>query len=648
MMAGMKSVAPQKKQTSQAGGHTLRLLVASLALALVTFMVYRGSLDNDFVDWDDYTYVIQNDLVRSIADITRYPTSVAAATQQHIGHKVSPYTTTLGDVFRRPVSNNYHPVTILTMRWNNNACPRCTNGISAEPFIRWNIILHILNSVLVLLLTFRMSRQNVLASILAAAIFALHPMHVESVVWVSERKDVLYTFLFLGGLLTYIGYLQGNGRKWLIATFCLFLLSCLSKAAAVVFPLVMLLLYFWFDKAERGQDSLRNTLRPKAMGPTLPFFAAALFFGLMAMKVQSGENFLGLLEVHSDAVGAIRAYDTFPLTGRLQVACYGFLQYILRFFFPSEMCAFYPYPPQAEYGASPFLFLAPFIVLGLLAGALASVRYTKSIAVGLGFYLFTILLVLQFIPVGTVIMADRYTYLPYVGLAFMLVMLIQEFLPRRMQVPAYGVLGAFCVFVALKTPAQVESWQDSETLWTNVIDLNTSEDGRIHPKMELPLSNRGSYYGKMAERLRVAGDRKGKQDYLERALREFELSAGLGSRRPELYEGMGNTYGMMGDYQRAIDSYSRALELDPDRGTVYFNRGLTYGFMRQHENAIADYTMALRYAPSQALMSYVKRGISYAALGQRDKAIDDFRKALRINPRHDTASRYLRALTGEG
>ena len=117
----------------------------------------------------------------------------------------------------------------------------------------------------------------------------------------------------------------------------------------------MLLLYFWFDKAERGQDSLRNTLRRKAVGPTLPFFAAALFFGLMAMKVQSGENFLGLLEVHSDAVGAIRAYDTFPLTGRLQVACYGFLQYILRFFFPSEMCAFYPYPTQAEYGASPFL-----------------------------------------------------------------------------------------------------------------------------------------------------------------------------------------------------------------------------------------------------------------------------------------------------
>ena len=104
---------------------------------------------------------------------------------------------------------------------------------------------------------------------------------------------------------------------------------------------------------------------------------------------------------------------------------------------------------------------------------------------------------------------------------------------------------------------------------------------------------------------------------------------------------------LSGDYQRAIDSYSRALELGPDRGTVYFNRGLTYGYMRQHENAIADYTMALRYAPSRALMSYVKRGISYAALGQRDKAIDDFRKALQINPRHDTASRYLRALTRE-
>ncbi len=186
----------------------------ALLIAVVTGVVYKGALDNDFVDWDDYKYVIHNDLVRSTADI------------QAVGNQrratPSPLQTTLGDVFSTSVALNYHPLTVLTLRWNNNADLSNREGISPRPFILWNLILHVLNSLLVLLLIYRLSKKNLWASAVVALIFALHPMHVESVAWVSERKDVLYSFFFLSGLLSYWNYLETGAKKWFWGAFALF------------------------------------------------------------------------------------------------------------------------------------------------------------------------------------------------------------------------------------------------------------------------------------------------------------------------------------------------------------------------------------------------------------------------------------------
>ena len=268
-----KEIAEKKTSDS----NKLYLWAACLLLGVLTYVVYQGAFDNQFVDWDDYAYVIENNLVRADSDIADF--AALKSQNKAINPTVGHYNTTINDVFSRVVSLNYHPLTVLTMRWNNNACPDCREGISAAPFIWWNVVLHILNSILVLLLIYWMSKKNLFASIVVAAIFALHPMHVESVAWVSERKDVLYTFFFLGGLLAYTKYLDEAGRKWLMLAFGLFILSCLSKAMAVVFPLVMLLLYFWNDQSETNILSLKNTLI--SIPHTLPFFAVSLGFGLL-------------------------------------------------------------------------------------------------------------------------------------------------------------------------------------------------------------------------------------------------------------------------------------------------------------------------------------------------------------------------------
>lgn len=617
------------------------LVLASLALAIVTFWVYQGALDNDFVDWDDYAYVVENDLVRATNDMAEF-TAIKGNKNKIISSTVGEYTTTLGDVFSRVVSLNYHPLTMLTMRWNNNACPSCTQGISARPFILWNIILHIINSILVLLLIYWMSKKNLLASIVVAAIFALHPMHVESVAWVSERKDVLYTLFFLSGLLAYSKYLSKPGNKWLALSLGLFILACLSKAMAVVFPLAMLLLYYWNDKSKDGITSLKNTLKPSSIAHILPFFAVSIFFGLMASSVQSGGNFGGLVTVTSSSV-AINSFDTFSILQRFQFACYGFLEYIIRFFIPTDLGTFYPYPDQPTYDGSLFFKIAPFIIFAILGITLASLKYTKSIATGIGFYLVTVILVLQFVSVGAVIMADRYTYLPYIGFAFMLVMLVQEFAPEKTQKPVYSLMLAFTLFLTTKTIPQIETWQDSESLWTNVIELHTLDGNILQQNMEQPLSIRGNFYGKKSEK---ATDEKQRIELINKAFEDFEKAAQLGSRRPDVYEGMGNTHGMRGNYKEALKSYSIALELDQKKGSTYFNRGVTNSLLRDHQNAIKDYTLAIKHAPQQAPMAHVNRGISYVELNQRENAIADFQKALQYNPNHELAKRYMKQLTG--
>jgi hypothetical protein len=221
---GSATVSTELNKEKSAFNFWLFLIPA--IICLLTYIAYQPALDNDFVDWDDNTYVIDNPMVRN----KKVPVS---------------------EIFKQPVSLNYHPITMLTMRWNNNECKDCIHGISAKPFISWNLIFHLLNTVLVFFLTYRLSLKNLFVGGFSAIVFALHPMHVESVAWVSERKDVLYVFFFLAGLLSFDKYLDGkysskpvSDYKWLGITLLLFILSCLSKAMAVVFPCGSI---FWND-----------------------------------------------------------------------------------------------------------------------------------------------------------------------------------------------------------------------------------------------------------------------------------------------------------------------------------------------------------------------------------------------------------------
>jgi protein O-mannosyl-transferase len=565
------------------------LIIAALVLVIMVLAAYHKAFDNNFVDWDDFTYVVNNDLVRN------------------------PDKTGITDVFRSPVSSNWHPLTILTMRANGNECNSCQNGISPAPFIRWNIILHILNTLLVLFLVMKLTGGNLFIAFFAAAIFGVHPMHVESVAWISERKDVLYSFFFLSGLITYLKFREEQKVSWLGVTFILFVLSCLSKAVAVVFPLVLLLMDYWFIGKDGGKkiSTARELFSYRRLAILAPFLLVSLFTGLMAYRLQDGRNFLAILDQGSVTPDVVNAAGPFTFFEKLRNGSYGFMAYIIKFFAPSGLVAFYPYPGSRELESSlhsTLLTAAPFAMLLILALAVYSVRKTNLYVFGLGFYLLTVVLVLQFIPVGYAIIADRYSYLPYVGIAFIAGHLIFKLKNSRIR---WVISGAFILTMIFITIRQADVWQNSETLWTRTIEK--------FPEAEVARRSRGKFYSKKA----IQADSSEKKKYEALAMKDFQAAVSAGSANAEVYEGLGVLLGSGGENTTALRYFDAALKLDNENGSIYYNRALTYGKMERNEDALRDYSQALKYAPEKSIMIRTNRSNLLLEMGRFSEAISD-------------------------
>lgn len=350
-----------------------------LGLLFGVLVAFGGAVEHDFVAWDDHVYVYENPLI------------------------LGPSAATFRALATRVVSLNYHPLTMWTL-WANSAL----FGPGPRSFIATNIVIHWLNAGLLCWLAWLLTeRRSRAVPALTAFLFAVHPLRAESVVWVSERKDVLYVFFFLAGLILYWDYLLSSRKRLLGLATGLMLMACLSKGVAVVFPVVCLLLDFW----KQRRWSARLVLEK------LPMFSLSLLFGLIALDVQRGGDFHGLLDLPSRKVVALSA--ALGPGSKIFAASYGFTGYFIKTFVPTDLCTFYPYPAGYDFGAPRFIGSLAFLVAS--AGVFIwGVRRAPILAFGFGWIFATVALVLQLISVGAVIMADRYFYLPSAGLFFML------------------------------------------------------------------------------------------------------------------------------------------------------------------------------------------------------------------------------------
>jgi len=429
-------------------------------------------------------------------------------------------------------------------------------------------------------------------------------MLVESVAWISERKDLLYALFYLGSLLVYLSYKHSSDWKKYFVLLLLFLGSLLSKSAAVVLPVVLLLIDYF-----QGRK-----LTIKLFVEKIPLFGLSIVFGILAIKSQN-------------ATEAIASFDTFTTTQRALFAGYGSMVYIAKSIWPFNLTAFHPYPSLVDNGTRlPYIYyITPILSVLVFGGVLFLWKRNRLILFGLFFYLVNVALVLQFISVGSAIYAERYSYMAYVGLFFLFALGVVKLTETRpsWQKPIYVGVTLTCLALSWLTIKQTKTWNNSVTLW--------EQFNEVHPQ-----SRHGEY--KIAEFHMDAGN-----DDL--ALEQF---LHIGNKYPtagRAHMGAGNILGKMGKVDEALIFFNRAeaeYDANGNMQDLWVNRAITFSMLKQYENAFKDYKKALQYEPNNYQI-YINRGFAYIEYGDFEKAISDFTVVLQFQPGNERVH-FMRAL----
>ncbi len=552
-----------------------RLGLAVLLFA-VTFAVFAGALGNEFVAYDDDRYVTDNPFV------------LRGLTAE-----------TLVGAFREVREGNWHPLT-----WLSHALDVSLFGLDPRGHHAVGVGLHALNAALVFLLL-QVSTGRAGAALAVTALWALHPLRVESVAWVAERKDVLSGALGLGALLAYVRWCRGAGRAALALAVALFVLGLLAKPMLVTLPVLLVLLDRW--PLERGGEQRRLVWRDK-----LPFLGCAAVVALVTLLTQSAQ-------------GATASLETLPPGPRVANALAALGTYVRQTFLPVGLAPLVPHPVIS--GASQLL---PTLVSGALVVGLGSLawawrRRAPWLAVGLAWYVVALLPVLGLVQVGLQAHADRYTYLPSIGLTLALVWSL-----RALPVPRAALLGAATLAAALLGALswrQVARWQDTITLFEHTLAVTDRN----------PVA------------LRLLGNaylERGRPGDLERAIARYEAELALGHDRRVLLETLAPLYESVGDPERALATWRAATAGDPapslERLETIGRLQLATG--RTHE-AVETFRAVRARAPDDPIALH-NLGNALERAGDLRGARDAYRAALAADPGFAASRARLDALSG--
>ncbi|MBK8956343.1 MAG: tetratricopeptide repeat protein [Saprospiraceae bacterium] len=525
-------------------------LLPAIAI-LLTLIGYLPALDADFVNWDDQDYASNNPLIHNFSDFLKF--------------------------FTTPVQGNYHPLTMITLAFNY-----AISGLNPFSYHLLNILFHLANVFLVYQFILRLVPGRLFIAFSVALLFGVHPMHVESVAWVSERKDVLYTFFFLLGFINYLKYLDQHSRKHYVYCFLFFCLSILSKPAAIIFPAVLLTLDFY-----RNRKFDFAIIKDK-----IPFGIIAAFFLYLTLHAQT-------------SAGATPTSEFYGWDKRIFFPFYGYMMYIYKMFFPVNLTAFYPLPPINE-SLKPAFYLAPFVFAWTALWSLRTWKKDRAVAFGFSFYLVNLFLVLQLFLVGSAIIAERYTYVPYIGLFFVCSWSLENFWGENKN-RIYGIVLAAGIICTGLTFKHATSWQNTGSLWDNAI--------RSYPGAKA-YTNRAYLYQQ--------------QGQLEKALQHYQLSLKYNVIDAEVYYNMGVIYYNTNRDSLALVSYGTALQYKPSYAEAFNGRGSVYARMGNSQKAYDDFNKCLSLDPNYAL-AYKNRASSYFLENKYDSAIADYKRYIKLN-----------------
>jgi len=532
-----------------------------IILLLVTLAVYWQVKHLAFVDLDDFVYVSENLNIQS--GIT--PKSIVWA-----------FSTTYAEF--------WHPLTWLSLMLDYELY-----GLNAGGYHFTNLILHILSTLLLFRLFSTMTGE-IWKSAFVAAFFALHPLHVESVAWVSERKDVLSAFFWMLTLCLYVFYTEKQSiKRYLLVVFS-FVLALLSKPMVVTLPVIMILLDYWplkrFENHNRLSDAISWQIKEK-----LPLLALSIIFAIITFFAQH------------DSSGVY-----FSVVARLANAPVAFITYIIKTFWPYHLAVFYPFPSQISVWQA---VTTSCLIVIITSFIIVQSKKRPYLFVGWLWYAIILLPVIGIVQVGNHSMADRYTYLPLIGIGIMLAwgapdLSHHKTLSEKILFPAAILFLAFLTFLAWK---QCGYWKNSNALFSYALQA-TKNNYIAHGSLGIALFKEGK---------------------TEDAIHHFNQAILIRPDYYKPYDSRGVAYDKLGQYEQAIADFNEAIRLNPEYAASYNNRGAVYDKSGRYEKAIEEYNTAIRLKPEYA-DAYNNKGLVFVRLGQNQKAIEDFSKAISLNP----------------
>ena len=532
-------------------------LIIYVALIVVTLAVFGQVHQFDFVNIDDDKYVTENSYVQS--GITLNGVLWAFSTTH---------------------AEYWHPLTWLSLMFDYQLF-----GLNAGGYHVINLIIHIMSTLLLFWLFNRMTGE-IWKSVFVAALFALHPLRVESVVWVAKRRDVLCVFFWMLTLCLYFYYTQKPVIKRYLLVIFSFILALLSKPMVITLPLVMILLDYWPLKRF---ESKKENLFSWQLKEKIPFFVLTAVFSVITIYA--------------------RDYSTikiFSLNSRFANALVSFTTYLEKTFWPHDMTVLQLFSDKFPTGQ---VLGSILLIIVISFAAIIAAKRLPYLFVGWLWYAITILPTLGIIQFGHLAMSDHHTYLPSIGIAVMLawgfsLLFPCEELHKKILLPA-GII--FIAIMAVLTWKQCGYWKNNTELYNHAL-MVTKDNALIHSNLGLALSEEGKN---------------------EEAINHFNEAIRLKPDFSPAYLNRGVAYGKLGQYQQAIANYNEVVSLKPDDNSAYYNRGNAYYSLGQYPQSIKDYSEAISLAPNY-LLAYLNRGNAYTKLGQYQKAVEDYSSVIRL------------------
>jgi tetratricopeptide (TPR) repeat protein len=562
-----------------------RRLICGLGLTVVTVGLFLPLLSHDFLIYDDDRYVTKNPFVTQ--GITLHGLKVA---------------------FTKAYASNWHP-----LAWVSHMLDCQLYGLKPAGHFLTNVLLHLANVLLLFALLQRITGK-LWRSFAVAGLFAWHPLHLESVAWVAERKDLLSTFFGLLSVAAYVRYVErtkaqmpetsvgaaSTGWPWLLLALFLFAMALMSKPMLVTLPFVLLLLDFWplqrlrgvkgADVEEQGSRCFRALVKEKAI-----FFLLTGVSCLITFRVQRFS-------------GAMTMTDQIPLLARVANALVSYVRYLKQTVFPTNLAVFYPYTHSLPH----YAVIGSVLLLVVFTGiAIWQAQRRPYLLVGWLWFLGTLVPVIGIVQVGAQAMADRYTYIPLIGL-FIVAVWSGADLAEHWRLPKLAmaaVLSSVLAAFVIATKLQLPHWRNSGELFAHALAV-TRNNNIAHINLGIVLYENGEF---------------------EQAGWHFAEAIKLEPTFFEAHANLGNVYAKLGKPQEALGFYETALRLAPSNPDLHFKLGNTLAALNRIDEAVAQYEIAQRGMPGDPDVQF-NYGVLLVKRGRLQEAIRKFQKAAILKP----------------